>query len=69
MQCDGCYTMEGSCNLHMVGEDAVIACPCRKCLVRVMCNDICETYADHIAVTYTEYNKTIDKGELCKNKK
>ena len=69
MRCDGCYTIKEVCDLHVVGEDAVIDCPCRKCLVKMVCDDACEPYAKHIAVTYKEYNKTIDKGELCKNKK
>ena len=70
MQCDDrCYDMQEVCTLPEVGEHAVIGCPCRTCLVKMVCVDVCSPYADYICDVYAKYNKTIDKGELCKNMK
>jgi len=63
--CEGCFMFrrEGrimfkknkSCDVITAGKEK--NCPCRSCLVKVMCENSCKEYIDYIDQVYKQLNK------------
>jgi hypothetical protein len=45
-ECFGCSDNE-TCELHYEGSIAINECPCRYCLIKMVCQDPCEAILDH----------------------
>lgn len=48
MICDGCIENE-QCQIQMWGSVATHECPCKECLVKMICSDPCNLLNDHYA--------------------
>lgn len=46
MECNGCKDF-GSCALIVNGSVAINNCPCRECILKMMCQEPCKKLSDH----------------------
>ena len=46
MDCEGCKD-NPQCQLHQWGHAAIDNCPCRICVVKVICATPCDKLSDH----------------------
>lgn len=46
--CDGCHsnfpTSLGICSAKLQVPEKIASCPCRECLIKVMCDKVCPTF-------------------------
>ena len=54
MECTECNNKGsgGICSIDTTDAITMAGCPCKKCLVKMLCNDPCEIYVTHVADTY-----------------
>lgn len=47
-ECEGCRSYEGYCKFGIIQNIAKTnGCPCRTCLVKGICNDLCDDFMDY----------------------
>lgn len=42
-----CWRSYEPCDLLMYGKEVYKDCPCNKCVIKVMCSDICDEFNDY----------------------
>lgn len=45
--CEGCIVLEDSGQCYMINLGREKDCPCRICLIKVMCNTTCKEYDEY----------------------
>jgi hypothetical protein len=55
--CIGC-AVNGDCSLQHYGSAAMHRCPCRTCILKMMCHDSCEKFSSHCAYVYNPLTQT-----------
>lgn len=56
MKCNECDDKGsgGICSINITGEVDMSGCPCKKCLIKMMCDDPCEIYVTHVAYAWAQ---------------
>jgi hypothetical protein len=54
--CRGC-ACNGDCIIQYHGSVAIRDCPCRVCIVKLMCDSGCDIYHNYFSVFYLNYSK------------
>ncbi len=70
-KCKGCksyrpYAVRGTCSTGLSQKLLNGECPCVKCLVKVMCIQVCDPFKEYVELvskTLQKVNKTMD-GEM-----
>ena len=56
MTCKGCAD-ESACTIQLKGSVAINECPCRDCLIKGICQKVCEDLQKHYEEINTAYRK------------
>ncbi len=52
-KCKGC-SLISVCDIHALVSNYIFMCPCRNCLVKMVCEDVCDEYSHNIVTTMTD---------------
>jgi hypothetical protein len=64
-QCKGCYSYKEYETGCLLIKYLHKYCPCQSCLIKPVCNSICEEYIKYKDIAYMEQENILPTGLIC----